>query len=133
MPSEIKVGASLSYFRLALTTLSGLLYTPFMLRYLGQSEYGLYMLIGSFVGYMSVLDFDLHNTIERFIAKYQAERDANAQENFLANTYIIYGFITIILLAIGTIAFFNLESIFSNSLSQEEIEKAKILFLILFV
>ena len=74
---EIKLGAILSYVTIFLNTIVGLLYTPFMLRQLGQSEYGLYMLIGSLVAYISILDFGLHNTVYRFIAKYQAEKDVN--------------------------------------------------------
>ena len=62
-------GAVLSYVNIILTVLVGLLYTPLMLRLLGQSEYGLYSLIGSVVGYLSVLDMGLGNTLVRYTAK----------------------------------------------------------------
>jgi len=129
--NEIKLGALLSYITILLNTLVGLLYTPFMLRQLGQSEYGLYMLIGSFVAYISILDFGLHNTVYRFVAKYQALKDTKGQENFLASTFILYGIITIIVLLVGLIVYFNLDKIFSASLSSEEFRKANIMFVIL--
>lgn len=88
---EIELGALLSYVTIFLNTIVGLIYTPFMLRQLGQSEYGLYRLIGSLVGYISIFDFGLHNTIYRFVSKYQAEKDEEGQENFLASTFIIRG------------------------------------------
>lgn len=128
---EIKLGAILSYVTIFLNTIVGLLYTPFMLRQLGQSEYGLYMLIGSLVAYISILDFGLHNTVYRFIAKYQAEKDEKGQENFLASTFIIYGAITILVFLVGIILYFNLDRIFSASLTQEELSKANIMFAIL--
>ena len=56
-------GALLSYVNIILTVAVGLLYTPLMLRLLGQSEYGLYSLIGSVIGYLSVLDMGLGNTL----------------------------------------------------------------------
>ena len=62
-------GAILSYVNIVATVVVGLLYTPIMLRLLGQSEYGLYSLIGSVVGYLSVLDMGLGNTIVRYTAK----------------------------------------------------------------
>ena len=62
-------GAVLSYVNIILTVVVGLLYTPLMLRLLGQSEYGLYSLIGSVVGYLSVLDMGLGNTLVRYTAK----------------------------------------------------------------
>ena len=58
-------GAVLSYVNIILTVLVGLLYTPLMLRLLGQSEYGLYSLIGSVIGYLGVLDMGLGNTLVR--------------------------------------------------------------------
>lgn len=131
--NEIKAGAILSYGIIVLTTITGMFYTPFMLRQLGQSEYGLYMLIGSFVGYISILDFGLHNTIYRFIAKYQAEKDNENQESFLAACFIIYGIITILVLVVGVILFLNLESIFSKSLTSSELYKAKIMFVVLII
>ena len=131
--NEIKVGAILSYTVIALSTITGILYTPFMLGKLGQSEYGLYMLMGSLVGYISILDFGLHNTIYRFIAKYQAEKDNEGQENLLAACFIIYGIITVLVLIIGGILTFNLDYIFSKSLTPGELYKAKIMFTILII
>ncbi len=130
---EIRIGAILSYVIIALSTTTGIIYTPFMLRQLGQSEYGLYMLMGSLVGYISIIDFGLHNTIYRFIAKYQAEKDNENQENFLAATFIIYGIITVLVLVIGAVLFLNLESIFSKSLTYDELYKAKIMFVVLVI
>ena len=40
--NQRKAGAMLSYIQLGLSTLVGILYTPIMLRILGQSEYGLF-------------------------------------------------------------------------------------------
>ncbi|KKB40903.1 oligosaccharide flippase family protein [Bacillus thermotolerans] len=131
MNKELKLGAILSYISIALTTVVGLLYTPFMLRQLGPSEYGLYMLIGSLVGYISILDFGLHGTINRFVAKYQAEGDTKGQENFLAIAFMIYGVISFLVLLVGTVLFLNLGSIFSKSLTVDELYKAQIMFAIL--
>ena len=54
--NQIKVGAFLSYVIIALNNVIGLLYTPFMLRMMGQTEYGLYSLVASVVPYLTVLD-----------------------------------------------------------------------------
>lgn len=51
---QLKAGALLSYVVLGLNTLIGLLYTPFMLRMLGQSEFGLYSLAASVIAYLTV-------------------------------------------------------------------------------
>lgn len=72
-------GAILSYVNIIATIVVGLVYTPIMLRLLGQSEYGLYSLMGSLVGYLSVLDMGLGNTIVRYTAKNRADGTAEIE------------------------------------------------------
>ncbi|PIC68049.1 hypothetical protein CSV78_04455 [Sporosarcina sp. P16a] len=128
---QIKSGALLSYVNIILTTFSGLLFTPFLLRHLGQSEYGLYMLIGSIVGYIAIMDLGLHNTMYRFISKYQSEKNDKKQENFLATIFLIYGLISLLVLLIGTLLVMNLDLFFAHSLTDAEFSKAKIMAAIL--
>ena len=40
---QLKMGSFLSYAQMALGLIVGILYTPLMIRALGQSEYGLYI------------------------------------------------------------------------------------------
>jgi O-antigen/teichoic acid export membrane protein len=128
--SQLKKGAFLSYITIILTNGIGLLLTPFMIRMLGDAEYGLYMLIGALIGYISVLDLGLSNTIVRFVAKYKALGDRKGEENFLATTMLIYTVISIIIVVCGLVMYFNLESIF-NKLTPEQMGKAKLMFAIL--
>lgn len=128
--SQLKKGALLSYITIFLTNIVGLLLTPFIIRSLGQSEYGLYILLGSFVGYISLLDFGLSNTIVRFVAKYRANKDKDGEKNFLATVILIYIFISILVLILGSIAYFNLEEIFEKTLSSNELSRAKIMMLL---
>ena len=86
--SQLKKGALLSYISIFLTNVIGLILTPFIIKNLGDAEYGLYTLIGAFIGYISVFDFGLNNTIIRFVAKYRAEKDRIGEENFLAITLL---------------------------------------------
>lgn len=128
--SQLKKGAFLSYITIILTNGIGLLLTPFMISRLGDSEYGLYTLIGSLIGYISVLDFGLTNTIVRFVAKYRAKQDRAGEENFLATTMLIYGVISTIIVIAGIVMYFNLDSTFQK-LTPGELVKAKIMFGIL--
>lgn len=129
--SQLKKGAILSYATVFLTNAVGMLLTPFIIRFLGDADYGLYTLIGALAGYMGVLDLGLNNTIVRFIAKYRSENDKKGEENFLAITMLIYMVISAGIVVIGSVVFFNLEHVFAKSLTLEEIAKAKIMFSIL--
>jgi O-antigen/teichoic acid export membrane protein len=128
---EHKFGAILSYINLAITNITGLLITPFVIKMLGDSEYGLYTLIGAFVGYLSVLDLGLNNAIVRFVAQYRVQNDIKSQENFLAISLIIYSVIGIFIALFGFSFYYNLDFLFQNSLTTLELEKAKTMLLIL--
>lgn len=129
--TEFKKGAFFSYLQLLLTTIGGLLITPFIIKMLGTSEYGLYTLIGAFVGYLSILDLGLNNAIVRYVAQYRAQKDATGQENFLAITLIIYSAIGVTLLIFGVAFYLNTDVLFKNSLSSNELVRAKQMLVIL--
>jgi len=129
--NQLKGGVALSYVIILLTNGIGLVLTPFIIRSLGQSEYGLWTMIGALVGYMSVLDFGLNKTIVRFVAKYRAENDRKGEENFLAHGFIMYGLISLLVVLGGLTVYFNLDTLYANTLTVDELEKAKIMFLIL--
>ena len=67
-----KIGVVLSYASIIISTLVQLIYTPFMIRKLGQSEYGLYSLIASVIGYLTLFDLGFGNAIVVYTSKYQA-------------------------------------------------------------
>ena len=129
--SQLKKGVILSYINIFLTNVIGIVLTPFIIRSLGSSEYGLYTLIGSFVTYLTLMDLGLNNTIIRFVSKYRAEKNKVGEEIFLGTSLKIYSLISLILTIFGVIIYFKLDYIFSKSLSFEEISKAKIMFMIL--
>ncbi len=129
--NQLKGGAVLSYVSIFLTNIVGLLLTPFIIRSLGQAEYGLYTMIGALVGYLSVLDFGLNSTIVTFVAKYQAEKDKKGEENFLAHSYLIYFFISLVVVLIGLVLYFNLDSLYNETLTVDQLNKAKRMVMIL--
>ena len=69
--SERKHGVVLSYVSIITNTLVQLLYTPFLTKMLGQSEYGLYSIVASIIGYLTVLDLGFGNAIVDSTAKYR--------------------------------------------------------------
>ncbi|MHB9941097.1 teichoic acid transporter [Clostridium sporogenes] len=129
--NQLKAGAILSYISLFLNTIISLVYTPFMLRMMGQSEYGLYSLTASIVGYLTILDFGFGNAIVRYTAKYRALNDKEKEYNLNGMFIVIYTMIGIITTIIGFILYLNTGKLFSVKMTPLEIEKAKVLMLLL--
>jgi O-antigen/teichoic acid export membrane protein len=116
-----------------LSIIIGFIYIPILLHFLGKSQFGLYQLMGSVIAYMAVMDFGLSSTITRYYSRYLSLNDEKNQSNVLAISSIIYGAISVIVLVIGVVVYFNLDSIFSNSLTLNELTKGKQIFIIMLV
>ena len=127
--NQLKVGAALSYIVLGLSNIVALVYTPYMLRMMGQSEYGLYALVSSVIAYLTVLDFGFGNAIIRYTAKFKAEGKLDEQYSMFGMFIILYSIIGIISFLIGLGIYFNVETFFGKTMSISEIEKAKIMIL----
>ncbi|MCD7899779.1 MAG: oligosaccharide flippase family protein [Bacteroides sp.] len=129
--NQLKAGAFLSYVVLALNTLVGLLYTPYLLRMLGQSEYGLYSLVASIITYLTILDLGFGNAIVRYTAKFRAENKVSEQYSMFGLFIRLYALIGIFTLIIGLALTFKVEILFGNAMSMEEVSKARIMMLLL--
>lgn len=130
MINQRKWGALLSYLSLIVNVLVKLLYTPILLRLLGQAEYGLYSLVLSIVGYLAILDFGFGSTIVRYTVKYTTEGDNKKLMG-------LYGTISIIYIGIGLLAFFVCfllsflsNSLFDASMTTEEVSKVRLMLIL---
>ena len=68
--NQLKLGSLLTYAQMALSIGINLVYTPIMIRCLGQSEYGLYQTALSVISMMSVLNLGFSNSYIRYYSKY---------------------------------------------------------------
>ena len=57
--NEIKSGVILSYMLIVANTVYGLLITPFILNYVGDSAYGVYKSVASISASLAVMDLGL--------------------------------------------------------------------------
>jgi len=129
--NERKLGAILSYITIIANTIIQLLYTPLLIRQLGQSEYGLYSLASSIIGYLTVLDLGFGNAIIVYTSKYRAQGKTKEEQKLHGMFKIIFIIIGIIAAILSLLLYANVNNIFGNTMSIKEIEKTKIMMLIL--
>ena len=131
--SQLKAGAILSYVSMGLGYLVSIVYTPVMLRLLGQSEYGLYNLVSSVVSYLGVLNFGFGSAYMRYYSRFKVEEDKEKIAMLNAMFVVIFSLIGVIAIVAGLILAFNTQMIFGSELSSLELSRAKILMIILVV
>lgn len=131
--NQLKVGVILSYISRFIQILVGFLYTPVMIRLLGQSEYGLYNMVSSIVAYLGVLNLGLGSSYVRFFSRYKVNSDEERINNLNGMFIIIFLVLGLVALLAGLFLTNNLEIIYGPSLSSEEIDTAKTLMLMLVI
>lgn len=126
--NSIKYGAITSYVGIFLNLAISFLYTPWMIHKIGVSDYGLYSLILSFISYF-LMDFGLHQAIQRFIAKYRAGGDEDKVAKMVGLTTKVYLAIDAVIFFILFVLYFFISNIFKG-LTPDEIERVKGLYII---
>ena len=116
-----KTGVILAYIFMIFEILSTLILTPFIIRTLGQAEYGVYKLSASINGYLLILDLGVGNAIIRYVSKFRINNDHESQQKFLGVVTLYYGFIAIITIVIGLILVGVFPVVFAKGLSENEI------------
>ena len=129
--NQLKAGVVLNYIVIILNTVVGLLYTPYMLRMMGQSEYGLYSLVASVIAYLTVLDLGFGNAIVRYTAKFRAEKKTEEQYEMFGMFFLLYLVIGIIAFGIGLGLYFNVGTLFGDTMTAVELDRARIMMLLL--
>ncbi|WP_295617939.1 oligosaccharide flippase family protein [uncultured Intestinimonas sp.] len=128
--NQLKAGALLSYLNLLIGNIIPFIYTPIMLRMLGQAEYGLYGIANSIMGYIGLLNFGIGGTIVRYLAKYRATGDREQEERVAGLFVKIYGTICCLILTAGFLLAANIE-LYGRSLTSEELETLRVLVVLM--
>jgi len=115
---QIIYGGIISYILIVINIVLGLVYTPWILKEIGSSQYGLYTLASSFIA-LFLMDFGMSAAVTRFVAKYRAEHDdAAINEIFTIIVKLYLGIVAVVSVILCAIYFF-LEIIYSNLTSEE--------------
>lgn len=131
--NQIKLGILLSYFNFFITAVMGLLYIPFLIHILPENEYGLYLLMYSFMSLISVLDMGMTGTITRFYSQFDYQNDQIGKIKVLTISKRIYCILSLVILVSGLIFFFLFNYIYSKSLSSYEMVEAKSILIIIVI
>lgn len=129
--NQLKAGTILTYINLGLGTVIPLLYTPIMLRILGQSEYGVNSLATSITGYLTILNLGMGKAIIRYITKYRAEGNKKGVESMLGLFIVIYSALAGLVCVVGGFLTVFADSFFGKGLTSSEISILEVLMILM--
>ena len=125
-----KAGVIMSYILMIFEVLSTLLITPYLIRELGQAEYGVYKLVAAITAYLLLLDLGIGSATTRYIAKYRVDKDIENERKFFGVSIIYYSFIAIVTVVIGIVLIMIFPKAFGKGLSASEIALGQKLLII---
>ena len=104
-PPNILRNAIANWLSFGFAALVGFFLAPFVVHRLGDSAYGVWVLLGSFVGYLGLLDFGVRGAVTRFVADSHSRSDHEGASAIVAAALRLFTTLaTVTLLVSGLMA-----------------------------
>lgn len=128
---EIKSGILLSYALIFVNTIYGLIVTPYILKYVGESAYGVYKSVASISASLAVMDLGLGTTMTRYMARYHAAEAKDTAEKFVGMIFMQFLVLASAIFCVGAGVLVFLPSLYGDTFSVTEMNLARELLCIL--
>ena len=126
-----RTGIVLSYVYTVAQVVVNLLYVPILLRGIGDSEYGLYQIIGSVMAYILLMNSTFSGGVTRFYCKYYSEGDILMMENTLAISRRIYNYAAVVSIGVGAIAIVAVRFVYAGVLTAFQVLESSLMLAVL--
>lgn len=131
--NQLRLGAILSYASMIIGYLIQIIYTPVMIRIIGQTQYGLYNISNSIVGYLSLFSLGFSSAYVRFYMRHKSDDDTDGiarMNGMFMSVFMILGTLATIC---GIILVINSDSILGSKFTVSQLHLAKQLMFIMVI
>lgn len=127
------IGIAISYLNTFVNVAVSLILTSFLLKKLGDTEYGLYQTIASFVNYLVLFEFGIGTVMTRNIAICRSNNDTDRLQSTFSTMFAITVFFSVLMIGISLVFYANISRIYARTMTNDQIQYAKQLFILLTV
>ena len=106
-PSSVVRNVYSNWIGLAVNMAAAFILSPFLVHRLGDSIYGIWVLLLSVTGYMGLLDAGLKVSVVKYVSRYAAVKDTENLSRVISTAVALYAVVSVVvmLLAIGLVPF----------------------------
>lgn len=122
-------GIAISYLNTLLNMIFGLILSSFLLRKLGDTEYGLYQTISSFASYLVMLEFGTGTVMARNIAVNRSKNDDSKIISNVSTIWYLTLFLSLLILIVSAVFYFNIQNIYRDTMTKAQVSYSKKIFL----
>lgn len=87
--------------------------TPYIISRLGQGAYGIWLLVGSFSGYLGLFDFGIGYAVVRYVARYQATGESGKRNEVIAAAFYTAAALALLVLVVTVLVMIYADHIFN--------------------
>ena len=109
---QIVTNVGSSWFSLGFDVLVGLFLSPFLLHWLGDTAFGIWVLIFSITGYYGLFDLGIRSSVVRYVSKFTANDDVEDLAKLINTSLFTYSCIGVLSLLVTVFLSFYVDHIF---------------------
>lgn len=128
---EILLGTIISYLSVLIQIVSTLVITPFLIKHIGDTEYGIYKIVVSLTAYISIMNFGLGNSLIRFLSELMTHGKKEKAAELTKVLFLINLFAVFLAILAGIAIYYYIPSVFSASLTETDFIVAQRIFMVL--
>lgn len=108
-----------NWANLVITIAIAFLVSPIVVKTLGKEMYGIWVLIGSVTGYLTILDFGVNTALVRYISSSAAQNDRGKAQSIYSTSLLIFGCISLAALLFSIVFGYFFQDVFHiNNISR---------------
>lgn len=123
--SQRRLGALLGYANIVVKNLVNLVYTPMLLSFVGQADYGVYQTANSFVFSLTLLSFGFSGAYVRFYARAKAGEGDGAVRRLNGVYLALYAVASLLALLVGLSFSASAGLVFSGGFTEGQVSLAR--------
>ncbi len=128
-----KTGIALSYGYTILNMLSGLFLSSFLLRCLGDFEYGLYQTVSAFVSYLVILEFGTGTVMCRNLLLARKANDEERIKRVTSTMFYITAVLAVVIFAVGVVFELCIPTIYAKNIPADKLLYAQQIFAVMLI
>ncbi len=122
------IGIILSYAYTLLNMVIGLFMSSFLLRQLGDVEYGLYQTVSSFATYLVLLEFGTGSVMSRNVVVARNKKDEMLLKKNITTVWYMTVFLSLIIVVVSLVFYCNIGRIYSKTMNIDQVSYAQKIF-----
>lgn len=127
--SSLTLGTIISYVAILVEIVAGLVYVPWMVNQLGESNYSIYSLAASITAIFTI-DFGLSASASKFISKYRSQGDEESANKYSTMIYKMFLFLDGVIM-VAFVVFLFIMGLIYKSFTPEQLKQLEIVFAII--